>query len=113
MLQLSKSSSSSTEEQLDGAPETENPKPSSNIKKMLRRLARQKQLEDVHTREATLAREVRLKRRQGLLLTPPKKANERCVMWKEEAVSFRSLSLCSPRGSSLNPEDITELDLND
>ena len=35
---------------MDGAPETENTKPLSNFQKMQRRLARQKQPEDMHTR---------------------------------------------------------------
>ena len=47
--------------------ETEYPKPSSNYQKTQRRLARQKQLDDMRTGEAALARAERLKRRQGLL----------------------------------------------
>ena len=93
--------------------ETEYPKPSSNYEKTQRRLARQKQLDDMRTREAALARAERLKRRRGLLLAthPSKKSRECKVMWKEESslveVFRYSLSPCpSSRGSTLEPEEL-------
>ena len=113
--ELPNTSTTSDEETDHGSPETEYPKPSSNYQKMQRRLARQKQLEELHAREAALAREERLMRRRGLLTTPPKKADERRVMWKEEEdlVEVFQYSPCSSsRGSTLEPEDIPELNEN-
>ncbi|CAI8025840.1 hypothetical protein GBAR_LOCUS14903 [Geodia barretti] len=91
--------------------ETEYPKPSSNYQKTQRRLARQKQLDDMRAREAALARSERLKRRRGLLLAAPpsKKSRERRVMWKEESslVEVFQYSSCpSSRGSTLEPEEL-------
>ena len=96
-------------------PETEYTKPSSNYEKTKRRLARQRQLEEWRTLKVAIAREERLMRRRRLLTTPPKKATERCVMWKEEEslVEVFQYSPCSSScGSTLEPEDIPELNEN-
>ena len=88
--------------------ETEYPKPSSNYQKTQRRLARQKQLDEMRTREAAEARAERLQRRQGLL--PPSKKSRECrVMWKEESSLvevFRYSPCPSSRGSTLEPEEM-------
>ena len=107
--------SSTEEEEVDSSPDTEYPKPSSNSQKTQRKQARQRQLSDMYAREATLAREERLKRRRGLLATPPpRKENGRHVMWKEEGslVQVFEYSPCSSRGSTLEPEEIPELQSN-
>ena len=97
---------------VDEERETEYPKPSSNHQKIQRKLARQRQLDEFRARESSLAREERLMRRRGLLLaTPPKEGKGHRVMWKEEKlVEVFQYSPVSSRGSTLEPDDLPELD---
>jgi hypothetical protein len=67
--------------------ESEYPPPSTPQQKLLRRLARQKQLEEMRTREAAVSREERLLRRKGAL--PDTKATQgqgstKRISWRDE-----------------------------
>ena len=101
-------SSEETISDTDDSPDdlSEYPQPSTNYQKMQRQLARQKQLKDMHAREAAEAREERFLRRQGLSKSPEKTQRRRHLTWKEEAelVEVFVYSPCSSRGSTLEPE---------
>ena len=90
--------------------ELEYPQPSTNYQKMQRKLARQKQLEDMRAREMAFAREERFLRRHGLSKSP-EKCKQKHLTWKEETdlVEVFVYSPCSSRGSTLEPDDIPEL----
>ena len=96
--------------------DTEYPPPSTNYQKTERRLARQRQLEEMRAREAAWEREERLMRRQGLSRSPETKKKKsrtgggRHIAWREgtDLVEVFSYSPCSSssRGSTLEPEEI-------
>ena len=98
---------------MDGAPETENPKPSTDIKKMLRRLARQKQLYRgcAHTRGRPGSGSETEEKAE--LVAHATKEGQQALCDGGSFIQVFEYSLCSPRGGSLDPEDIAELDLND
>ena len=95
--------------------DTEYPPPSTNYQKTERRLARQRQLEEMRAREAAWEREERLMRRQGLSRSPETKKKKsrtgggRHIAWREgtDLVEVFSYSPCSSssRGSTLEPEE--------
>ena len=69
-----------------GSPtEEEYPQPSTPQQKLLRRLARQKQLEEMRAREAAILREERLLRRKGNLLSPQRdQSSAKRISWKDD-----------------------------
>ena len=71
---------------LSSPTEEEYPQPSTPQQKLIRRLARQKQLEEMRAREAALSREERLLRRKGVL--PDTKATQassaKRISWRDE-----------------------------
>lgn len=87
------------------SPEEAYPLPRTAKQKEKSQLARQKQLEDMRTREATAAREERFQRRKGVWI-PPCKKNDACrkkITWKEDA-ELTDLYVYSPsRESSAGP----------
>lgn len=96
----------------DEAKEYEYPQPSSNFQKMQRKLAREKQLENMRARELAYAREERFLRRQGLSKGAERSNDRRCVVWREgnSLVEVFNYSPCSSlsRGSTLDPDDIPD-----
>ena len=64
--------------------EVEYPEPSTPQQKMMKQLARQKQLEDMWIRETALAREERYQRRRGLVCPQPSKGTKH-ILWKSES----------------------------
>ena len=71
-----------------GNVEVEYPEPSTPQQKMMRQLARQKQLEDMRVRETALAREERYQRRHGLACPQPSKSSgsrSKRVQWKNKS----------------------------
>ncbi len=89
--QTAEINSSSSDDALDTlcspTEESEYPPPSTPQQKLLRRLARQKQLEEMRTREAAVSREERLLRRKGAL--PDTKATQgqgstKRISWRDE-----------------------------
>ena len=77
-----------TTQPLSSSMEEEFPPPSTPQQKLIRRLARQKQLEEMRVREAALLREERLLRRKGILPEPPSKVTQssstKKIQWKDE-----------------------------
>ena len=71
---------------LSSPTEDEFPQPSTLQQKMMRRLARQKQLEESKAREAALLREERLLRRKGILpnLAAGRASSTKRISWKDE-----------------------------
>lgn len=81
-------SSSDTPDTLSSPTEEEYPQPSTPQQKLVRRIARQKQLEEMRFREAALSREERLLRRKGVLpdtakVTPVQGSTKR-ISWRDE-----------------------------
>ena len=88
----------------------EYPQPSTYSQKMQRELARQKQLQDMRTREEALARKERFLRRQGLLKVEKDRKEKKSIRWKEtDLVEVYLYSPCSSSGSTLDPEDIPDV----
>ena len=75
------------------------PIPSTPQQKMVRRLAREKQLEDMRVREAALAREERFQRRQGVV-KPSRTQSSKHIKWKSES-DLVEIFIYSPHKESL------------
>ena len=78
-------SNGDTPDTLNSPTEEEYPQPSTHQQKLIRRLARQKQLEEMRAREAAHSREERLLRRKGVL--PDTKATQssaKRISWRDE-----------------------------
>ena len=86
-LEINSSSSDDTPDTLHSPTEEEYPQPSTPQQKLIRRLARQKQLEEMKSREAALEREERLLRRKGVLpdsKTTQGQSSAKRISWRDE-----------------------------
>ena len=85
--EIKSSSSDDTPDTLHSPTEEEYPQPSTPQQKLIRRLARQKQLEEMKAREAALSREERLLRRKGVLpdsKTTQWQSSAKRISWRDE-----------------------------
>lgn len=89
------------EEEVDYSLEVEYPLPSTPQQKMARQLVRQRQLNEMRVREAALAREERLLRRQGLWTSRTKSTKR--IQWKNDLVQIFTYSQ--------SEEDLLEIDV--
>ena len=69
---------------MSSSTEEEYPQPSTPQQKLMRRLARQKQLEEMRAKEAALLREERLLRRKGILPKSHSQGSSKRISWKDE-----------------------------
>lgn len=118
-LEIKNSSSDDTPDTLHSPTEEEYPQPSTPQQKLIRRLARQKQLEEMKSREAALEREERLLRRKGVLSdskTTQGQSSAKRISWRDET-DLVEMFIYSPVKDddadtvSVHSDDVSSLEL--